>query len=77
MGAKVSGQVVDITSSEGVVYDSVINWHTQCYSYNVLNELKDFRIKVESYAGDPDVYINPGSGFPPLQSFKFNSRDHF
>ena len=28
VGAKVTGQVVDITSSDGVIYDSVINWHT-------------------------------------------------
>ena len=42
-----------------------------------MNELKDLRIKLESYAGDPDVYINPGEKLPLLQNFKFNSRDHF
>eukprot|EP00347_Sterkiella_histriomuscorum_P004193 403361391 len=77
LGAKVSGQVVDISSADGVVYDSVLNFHTQCYSFLVTNESQDLKIKLESYAGDPDVYVHPLI-LPPLLGFAaFNSRDHF
>jgi len=43
----------------------------------VTDDKKDFRIRLESYAGDPDVYINPGFVPPMLSESKFNSRDHF
>ena len=46
-------------SSNGVVFDSVyMNTH-QCYSYNVTDPDKDFRIRLDSFSGDPDVYVNP------------------
>lgn len=77
LAAKVSGQVLDITSSDGIVYDSIINFHSQCYSYQVTNPEKDLKIKLESYAGDPDVYVNPTTLLQNLGTFAFNSRDHF
>ncbi len=77
MGAKVNGLFVDITSSDGVIYDSVFVWHTQCYKYQVLNEDKDLKIRMDSYSGDPDVYVNPLTMPFNLMQAAFNSRDHF
>ena len=69
--------MVDITSSDGVMYDSVLNFHTQCYEYKVTDGDKDLRIKVESYSGDPDIYVNPESIPGMIGLSAFNSRDHF
>lgn len=65
------------SNSEGVVYDSVMLMHMQCYSYQVTNEKKDLRIRLESYAGDPDVYVNPKVLPDLLIQSAFNSKDHF
>ena len=77
VGAKVSGMIVDISSSDGVMYDSVLMWHAQCYSYKVTNKNKDLRIRVDSFSGDPDVYVNPVTMPWDLSQAAFNSRDHF
>jgi hypothetical protein len=38
---------------------------------------KDLRIKLESYAGDPNIFVNPVEVPANLWLSKFNSRDHF
>lgn len=52
-------------------------FHSQCYNYLVTEEDMDLRIKLESYAGDPNIYVNPLSLPENLGLSAFNSRDHF
>ena len=40
-------------------YDSVLYYHSQCYKYLVTKKDKDLRIKLESFAGDPNIFVNP------------------
>lgn len=75
--SKVSGSLIDLSSSNGEIYDSVVYKHKQCYSYLVTNEDKDLRVKLESYSGDPDIYVNPLSLPNLIEQCAFNSRDHF
>jgi hypothetical protein len=85
IGAKVSGQVIDLMQSKQSadtstveVYDSVMWFHAQCYSYEVANPDKDLRIRLYSYAGDPNIYVNPLVRLDNnIGLSKFNSRDHF
>jgi len=53
VSAKVSGQVIDLMQSRASldtslveVYDSVMWWHSQCYSYMVGNKDKDLKIRL-------------------------------
>ena len=77
--ASVSGQVIELRESEGAaeVYDSVMFMHVQCYNYGVRDAAQDLRVKLEVFAGDPNVYVNPGGRAPILDNSQFNSRDHF
>ena len=59
------------------VYDSVMFYHNQCYNYTVTEADKDLRVKLESYSGDPNIFVHPLSLPPVLGDFAFNSRDHF
>ena len=80
LGAKLNNAAVDLrTYPGGVAYDAVRYWGLVCYNYTVSDAEKDFNIKLQSYAGDPDVYVNP---VQPLDTknytlAKFNSHDHF
>lgn len=38
---------------------------------------KDLKIKLQSYAGDPNIFVNPDEVPTNLWLAKFNSRDHF
>ena len=80
LGAKYPGEPVDLkTYPDETAYDSVRFWGVQCYNYTVTDPTKDFSVKLESYAGDPDVYINPGTLINQLNytMAKYNSRNHF
>lgn len=80
LGAKISGDVVDLKSyPDGVAYDAVRFWGLQCYNYTVSDATQDFSVKLESYSGNPDVYINPNTTID-LQNYtsaKYNSQNHF
>lgn len=77
LGAKVSGSVVDLTSLNGEVYDSVLYYHYQWYSYQVTHEDKDLRIRLDSYSGNPDIFVNALTIPTRFGMSHFNSRDHF
>ena len=38
---------------------------------------KDLKIILEAFAGDPNIYVNPGKIPSNLGESLFNSRDHF
>ena len=62
IGARLIGknQITDLKSFPGAeTYDNVNFWDTQCYSYLVTDATKDFRVKIQSFAGEPNVYVNP------------------
>ena len=65
--------------SGGEAYDTVLFWDLQCYSYVVSDADKDFRVKLQSFSGDPNVYLNPT--YPiNISNFTdalYNSKDHF
>jgi len=75
--ASTSGQVIDLREETAEVYDSVMFMHVQCYNYRVRDEIQDLRVKLEVFAGDPNVYVNPGGRAETLDASQFNSRDHF
>lgn len=51
-------------------------YHIQWYSFNVTDGDNPLSIKLEIYAGDPDVYVNPNN-IVGLNDVAFNSKDHF
>ena len=60
VGATLAGHFTDLRRFEkGEVYDAVGRWSSQCYNYKVTNPRKDFRVKLQSFGGDPDVYVSP------------------
>lgn len=71
---------MDLRSFPGSsTYDAVAFWGTQCYNYTVLDKTKDFRVSLQAFSGNPDVYVNP---LQPLDwrnysRAAFNSKDHF
>ena len=80
LGAKYPGEPTDLkTYPDETAYGTVRFWGSQCYNYTVTDATKDLSVKVESYSGDPDVYINP---IVPIDRKNFtaatyNSRNHF
>jgi hypothetical protein len=59
VGVTLSGKYTDLRRFEnGEVYDGVGKWKTQCYNYKVTDPRKDFRVKLQAFGGDPDVYVS-------------------
>ena len=54
-------------------------WGLQCYTYRVTDPTKYFSVKVQSYAGDPDVLVNPKYPITIWNSSKaeFKSQEDF
>ena len=80
IGAKTSNSFVDLKSFPGgTTYDTVYFWGTTCYKYMVTDGDKDFRIRLESYSGNPDAYVNPKYPltYRNLSRAMYNSKDHF
>jgi len=80
VGATVSGETVDLKSfPDGERYDTVPYWGITCYTYLVTDPDKDFRVKLQSFGGDPDVYVNPDTpiDYTNFTLAAYNSRDHF
>lgn len=80
LGAKISGEIQDLkTYPGGVAYDSVRFWDLSCYNYTVTDADKDFSIKLQSFAGNPDIYVNPNIplGRWNYSNAMYNSYDHF
>jgi len=60
LGSKLQGNYVDLRSYPGgVIYDAVRFWDIQCYNYTVSNPDKDFIIKLQTFSGSPDIFVNP------------------
>ena len=79
LGGKTTNSTVDLNSYGGEIFDAVPWWGINCYSYLVSDATKDFKVKLQAYTGDPDIYVHPLYPLTP-QNFTesmFNSNDHF
>lgn len=80
VGASISNETIDLKSyPNGETYDFVGYWDTKCYKYSVKDGTQDFRVKFQSFSGEPNVYVNPlvpidASNFTAA---KYNSREYF
>ena len=82
IGAKLMGnnQIIDLKSFPGTeTYDNVGFWDLNCYSYLVTDATKDFTVKIQSFSGDPYVYVNPlyPIGGENFTKATFNSKESF
>ena len=80
IGGKTEGDYTDLnTYTGGVIYDAVPWWKINCYNYTVSNPDKPLSVKLQVYAGNPDIYVNPN--VPLVMSnytnATYNSKDHF
>ena len=78
--SKANGRVVQIPLAQNEIFDSVYYHTLQCYSYLVLDPNKDLTIRLDSFSGNPDVYIDPHTDLSLKQDVGnslYFSRDHF
>jgi len=80
IGGKVQGKYTDLkTYPGGEIYDAVRFWGTECYNYTVSDPEKDVLIKLQTFSGQPDIYVNPNYPITAENFTKalYNSQDHF
>ena len=80
VGATTTGKYVDLKSFPGgEYYDSVLGGTTECFTYAVTDATKDFRVSLQAYSGDPNLYVSPGKPIDKTnyRHAKYNSLDHF
>mmetsp|Transcript_13172 Transcript_13172/g.20499 ORF Transcript_13172/g.20499 Transcript_13172/m.20499 type:complete len:307 (+) Transcript_13172:802-1722(+) len=60
LGAAANAEYIDLNSyAGGETYDAIDFWGTQCYTYMVTDPSQDFSVKIQSFSGNPDVFVNP------------------
>ncbi|CDW78615.1 UNKNOWN [Stylonychia lemnae] len=75
--SKLMGSVVDLNKQGGMSLDYIEQGMTQVYSYNIINNQKDLRLKLEVFSGNPNMYISPKQLPENIFQSIYNSKDHF
>eukprot|EP00347_Sterkiella_histriomuscorum_P005695 403355617 len=61
----------------GESYDTIQKGQIQTYSFQVDNPETDFKVKLEVFSGNPDLYVSPLNIPERVYESAFNSKDHF